>query len=145
MLDVVFESGATQEDWEAKNEENWCRSEEKLNKVATEISEWPKKKSPSIHCLLPLVPAGGSTYGRDSRVIPVDFSGGFDIYNPLAKELDIGVLKKSHEQWFHSHSQQRWNDIRFIATVPSEVRMFLRDRDKSMPFAFDPNTHYLLS
>ena len=43
-----------------------------------------------------MVPAG-EKYGRDSRVIPVDFSGGFDIYDSLAKELsslDIGVLSK---------------------------------------------------
>ena len=36
-------------------------------------------------------------FGRDTRVIPVDFSGGYEIYEPLAKELsslDIGVLSE---------------------------------------------------
>ena len=36
-------------------------------------------------------------YGRESLVIPVDFSGDFDLYAPLAdrlSQLDIGVLGK---------------------------------------------------
>ena len=36
-------------------------------------------------------------YGRDTRVIPVDFSDGVEIYSQLAEELsslDIGVLGK---------------------------------------------------
>ena len=41
-------------------------------------------------CALP-----GEKYGRDTRVIPVDFTDGFEIYARLAEQLDsldIGVL-----------------------------------------------------
>ena len=71
------------------------RSEEKLNKVAAEISKT------TYICVIQFslcnYPNAGEL-GRESRVIPIDFSDGLEIYKELPKELsdlDIGVLGES--------------------------------------------------
>ena len=74
------------------------RSQDKLQKVADEISELIgsisplPSHSPSTHvCPSPTE----EKYGREVRIIPVDFSDGFEIYPQIAEklqDLDIGVL-----------------------------------------------------
>ena len=52
-------------------------------------------------------------YGREVRIISVDFSGGMDIYPNLAEQLqdlDIGVLSKQFffQMWFQVNSCLVW-------------------------------------
>ena len=93
------------------------RSEEKLQKVATEISKSPHtccyrstalvltfpSPLPPLHSfsLHTLTCPSEEKYGREVRVIAVDFSAGQDIYPQIAeelKDLDIGILGGSHSQ-----------------------------------------------
>ena len=95
------------------------RSQDKLQKVADEISELavsscnfvlltsssssflvlPSLLSTSLHTHTPSpsAPPPEEKYGREVRIIPVDFSDGQEIYPRIAEELqdlDIGVLGK---------------------------------------------------
>ncbi len=70
------------------------RSQEKLDKVATEISE---KLNRSLS--LPHTHTTHSTEaryaGREVRVVPVDFSQGAEIFPQIAEsvqDLDVGIL-----------------------------------------------------
>ena len=83
------------------------RSQDKLQKVADEISELaaslclsPPLPPPISYSPLPSVTAHipEEKYGCEVRVIPVDFSEGHEIYPRIAEELqdlDIGVLGKT--------------------------------------------------
>ena len=90
----------------------------------------------SLDSFSPPLPAvsAGEKYGRESRVIPVDFSGGFDIYDPLAKELsslDIGVLSTYKPHWNQSFIHLSFVSVNNVgmtydcpnnmASVPAEV------------------------
>ena len=74
------------------------RSEEKLQKVADEISEqytfnFPIVLPPSLPPSL--LPSPGEKYGREVRMIAVDFSEGQEIYPQIEeqlRDLDIGIL-----------------------------------------------------
>ena len=83
------------------------RSQDKLQTVADEISELIAGSGitpppnplhphpPSTHTHIPSLPPTEEKYGREVRTIPVDFSGGFEIYPQIAEnlqDLDIGVL-----------------------------------------------------
>ena len=87
------------------------RSQDKLQKVADEISELigiaftlsyfstsppsPLPSSPLPPLVLSLTSPTEEKYGREVRIIPVDFSDGSEIYPQIAEnlqDLDIGVL-----------------------------------------------------
>ena len=86
------------------------RSQDKLQLVADEISELigsaftlsyfstsPPFLSTPIHTHLLFLPISPTEekYGREVRIIPVDFSGGSEIYPQIAEnlqDLEIGVL-----------------------------------------------------
>ena len=90
------------------------RSQDKLQKVANEISELAVSSCSFVlltsslsalsSCLLtpthpshPSIPLPEEKYGCEVRIIPVDFSDGQEIYPRIAEELqdlDIGVLGK---------------------------------------------------
>jgi len=71
------------------------RSQDKLQKVANEIKE---------------------KYSREVRIIPVDFSGSFEIYPQIAEklqDLDIGVLVNNVGYMHSPHPE-------FFAEIPEE-------------------------
>ena len=67
------------------------RSQEKLEKVANEISKSENGTHTHTHTHTE------EKYGREVRVLPTDFSRGEEIYPEIAeklKDLDIGILGK---------------------------------------------------
>ena len=84
------------------------RSQEKLNKVAKEISESKNNTLPPNTHTCALCPPHTRThithlthteekYGRETRVLSTDFSKGEEVYPEIAeklKDLDIGILGK---------------------------------------------------
>ena len=87
------------------------RSQDKLQIVADEISELigssfacpppppltlhSSSLIPHPHTMYPSCPPTEEKYGREVRIIPVDFSDGSEIYPQIAEnlqDLDIGVL-----------------------------------------------------
>ncbi len=79
------------------------RSQEKLDKVATEISKKLTVLAPHMHTSpTPLYTHTHTTHstearyaGREVRVVPVDFSQGAEIFPQIAEsvqDLDIGIL-----------------------------------------------------
>ena len=101
------------------------RSQDKLQLVANEISELIgsgftlslfSTSSPSTHVFSP-----EEKYGREVRIIPVDFSGGSEIYPQIAEnlqDLDIGVLGEgratdSPPPHTHTHTHKPPNSNRY--------------------------------